>query len=270
MGESCAIAHFENPERLVLHVNGGFHTRGGLGTAEQFAKRAPDATWTTVQIVPVDDLAGIQFEPKEGSDDWIVFAEARARGLSSGTHAVTIRKEWPYRLHVPDGEGPWPLLVWFPNEGAIARDDLTRLRLLFGDDAAIAVLEHPYPTIEPQFHKSGRYTWDDSFFEDLGTVGGGLPAVVDAIERYYPIDEVHRVVAGEGIGGLVAASARWQNREGLRTLAIEPGPVGRLGEGGLPDSEDPQGGMASIVSGEDHFAAWETEARDRDGAGFPS
>ena len=270
MGESCALAHAAHPDHVIVHVNGGFHTRGGLGTADQFAKRAPVARFATVAIVPVDDLAALEPRGDDDRADYVIFAEVRARGYSDGTHAVTMHRELRYRLHVPEGVGPWPLLLWFPDEGSTAKDDATRWRLLVGDRAAVAVIEHPYPVIEEDLHLSGRYTWEDTFSEDIGAAASAAARVTEMVTRYSPIDPEQIVVAGEGAGAKMAAALRYQDREGERTIAIDPGPLGRLAEFGLPDPKDPDGGKLTILAREPHRAEWQNEAKDRTSVGFPS
>ena len=270
MGESCALALAAHPDHVILHVNGGFHTRGGLGTADQFAKRSPDARMATVAIVPVGDLAAIDPDPDDDRGTYIVYAEARARGYSEGTHAVTMRRELRYRLHVPKGEGSWPLLVWIPDEGSNSSDDATRWRLLVGKEAAVAVIEQPYPVIEEDLHQSGRYTWEDTFSEDVGSFGSAAAQVIEQVTRYSPVDPERVLVAGEGAGGRMAAAMRWQDRDGPRALVIDPGPLGRLSEAGLPDPLDPRGGQLTILASSAHREEWDAEASDRASVGFPS
>ncbi len=269
MGESCARALAAHPGHLVVHVNGGFHSWRGLGTAEQLRLRAPDAHVATVQIVPVGDLPAVDPESGEESADFVVYAETRARGLSEGTHAVIVGRELRYRLHVPDGKGPWPLLIWCPDEGAGAPDEAKRWELLIGDDAAIAVVEHPYPVIEEDLHASGRFSWDETFFEDLGAIGSGLARVRDAITRAHPIDRGRVLYAGIGAGGRVVATARWQDRDGPAALAIAPGPLGRLIEGGLSDPEELRGGELRVLATSANLESWESEIADRIEVGFP-
>lgn len=269
MGESCADALAAHPGHLVVHVNGGFHSWRGLGTAEQVAKRAPDAEIVTVQVVPVGDLAAIEAGEDDERADFIVFAEARARGLSEGTHAVVVGRELPYRLHRPEGAGPFPLLVWFPDEGANAEDEARRLRLLLGDEAVLAVVEHPYPVIEDDLHTSGRWTWEETFYEDLGVLGSATDRIVDVVTRYHDVDEERVVLAGRGSGARVAASVRWQDRDGPATVAIDPVTPGRLAEAGLPDPRDPSGGELLVLADASVLDAWRDEVSARASVGFP-
>jgi len=248
MGESCALALERHPGHIVLHVNGGFHTAHGFGTAEQLRIRAPHARIATVQIEPVGGLAGIDPEPGEGDADFIVFAEARARSLSEGTHAVFVPRELRYRLHLPPGAGPWPLLIWCPDEGSSAEDEATRWRLQVGGEAAIAVVEPPYPTVEEDLHAAGRYSFEETFFEDASAISAGIARIRAALLREQPILAERVLLAGGGEGGRIAALARFSDRDGPRALAIAPGAPGRLAEAGLPDPEPPRGGELLVLA----------------------
>jgi len=271
MGESCARALAAHPGSTVLHINGGFHTRGGLGTAEQFARRAPEASFATVAIVPVDDRASVEPSPGDDRGDFVVFVEARARGYSEGTRAVTLHRELEYRLHLPTErpEAGAPLLVWLPAPGASVGDEATRLRLLLGEEAAIAVIEFPFPELAEDLHRTGRYAWDDSFDADLGALGGAVYAVIEQVTRYFPVDPERVVLAGADGAAPVAASLRWMDRGGPSTVAISPGPVGRLGDAGLPDPRDPKGGELLVLVGTADSAAWQAELGARRAVGYP-
>lgn len=269
MGESCALALARHPGHVVLHINGGFHTSHGLGTAEQLRIRAPGARVVTVQIEPVGGLADVEFEPGAGDADFIVFAEARARSHSEGTHAVFVPRELRYRLHVPHGSGPWPLLIWCPDEDSSAEDEETRWRLLLGREAAIAVVEPPYPMVEEDLHVAARYTLEESFFEDAAAIAGGIERTRTTISRQQPVLPDRVVLAGEGEGGRIAALARYADRGGPPTLAIAPGPPGRLAEGGLPDPRPSRGGELLVLAAPRHAEAWTEEVAARAEVGFP-
>lgn len=269
MGESCALALARHPGRIVLHVNGGFHTAHGLGTVEQLRLRAPGARIATVQIEPVGGLADVELEPGEGDADFIILAEARARSFSEGTHAVYVPRELRYRLHVPVGAGPWPLLVWCPDEGASAEAEATRWRLLLGEEAAIAVVELPIPSIEEDLHQGGRYTFEETFFEDASAAASGIARVRETVERQQPIAPGRTVLAGAGEGGRIAALARWSDRGGPAALAIAPGAAGRLAEGSLPDPGPQRGGELFVLTHPAHADGWEQEVAARAAVGFP-
>ncbi|MFQ5655674.1 MAG: ChaN family lipoprotein, partial [Planctomycetota bacterium] len=85
MGESCALALERHPGRLLLHVNGGFHTGYRQGTVEQLLARRPGTRVRTITVVPVKDLAGIDPEPEDERADYVIYAAERARGVSEGT-----------------------------------------------------------------------------------------------------------------------------------------------------------------------------------------
>ncbi len=267
MGESVADALKAHPGYRVLHVVGGFHTRGGLGTVEQFRRRAPGATIRTVALVPVPVLSDVQPESGDDRADYVIYTAERARGYSSGTYAVSVPRELRYRLQVPRGNGPWPLLIWFPDEGSNAESDARRWQLLIGDRAAVAVIEHPYPVIEEDLHRSGRYTWDESFFEDLATLSTGLSKVKDYIERYHPIDSNRLLLAGEGAGARVAAVCRWSEENGPETVVYAPGSLGRLSESGLPDPNAPTGGVLTAIVASQYFSEWQQEVAERQSCG---
>src|SRR5262249_42806382 len=102
MGWSCARALEKHPGWVVLHVNGGFHSKYGDGTVAQLKHRRPQVRIATIQVVPVADLHQIDTRDAGRAADFLVFAEARARDVSEGFHAVVAPREARYRLHVPD------------------------------------------------------------------------------------------------------------------------------------------------------------------------
>jgi len=263
MGESVADALKAHPGYRVLLVVGAFHTRGGLGTVEQFRRRAPDATVRTVSLVPVHDLADVKPESGDDRADYVIYTDEWARGFSAGTYAVSMTRELRYRLRVPEGGGPWPLLIWFPDEGSNAESDARRWQLLIGDRAAVAVIEHPYPVIEEDLHRSGRYSWDESFFEDLTALSNGLVKLQKYIERYHPIDSTRILLAGEGAGASLAAVCRWSAEDGPKTLVYAPGDLGRISESGLPDPNAPTGGKLTAIVASKNFAQWQQEVAER-------
>ncbi len=207
MGEACADALAAHPGSAVLHVNGGFHSAYRDGTVHQLRLRAPDAVVKTVDVVPTGNpaVADVSGKPRA---DYVVFAEARATDLRDGAYSVWVSRELRYRLHVPDGasgDAPVPLLVWLTDEGLDPADDLARWTALVGDEAAVAVLDHAYPAEAADLGPGGRWSWPETFLEDLGVVRSAVERTWARLCRVAPVDPSRVCVAGEGTGATQAA-----------------------------------------------------------------
>lgn len=74
MAESIVIAReATGGSRLVVHVNGSFHSDYGDGTAERVRRRLPAAKTLVVTAVPVADLDAIDPSQDRDRADWIVY-----------------------------------------------------------------------------------------------------------------------------------------------------------------------------------------------------
>ncbi|MCH8913197.1 MAG: ChaN family lipoprotein, partial [Planctomycetes bacterium] len=170
MGEACALALDEHPGHSVLHVNGGFHSAYWDGTVRQLRLREPQAKVITVAIIPVTNpsVAEVGSVP---TADYVVFAEARATDLNDGAWSVYVPRKQEYRFHLPDGasdDEPVPLLIWLSDDGFTAPDGMDLWKDRLGGEVAIAVLAPPYPGIQADLSKGGRWYWPDSFLSDIG------------------------------------------------------------------------------------------------------
>jgi uncharacterized iron-regulated protein len=56
MAEAIAAGYERNGRKLVVHVNGAFHSDFGLGTAERVRRRLTDRRVAVVSVLPVKDL----------------------------------------------------------------------------------------------------------------------------------------------------------------------------------------------------------------------
>lgn len=258
MGWSCARARERFTGWLVLHVNGGFHTAYADGTASQFKQRAKDAKVATVQIDPVSDLAGVTVEEDRKDADYVVFAQARSRGLDEGYHAVTAHRELRYRLEVPAGQGPFPLLVWLGSEGLRSDDGLALWQAALGRGVIIASVEPPYAQLEADLSRGGKWLWNDSHVADVGSITGALGELRAYLERHHPVDKARVVVAGEGEGATLAAACILWGDEFDRALAFAPRNYRKFGERGLPDEERADGDLQVFAADKD-AAWWEQE-----------
>ncbi len=238
MGWSCAQALTRWPGHLVMHVNGGFHSAHGEGTAAQCRQRRPDARIVTVAIETTSDLAAVDFEPAHAEADYVVFATARARGLDDGMHAVASHREQRYRLEVPArATAPLALLIWLPGDGLCSDDAAAMWSAALGEDAAVAVLEPQFGQIEMDLRRGGRWFFVDTFDKDVASASRTVSEVREYVARYWPIDRARVVVAGEGTGGTVAvAAALWGDGPRQHVLAFEPRGHRKLGEQGVPET----------------------------------
>ncbi|MEM7168466.1 MAG: ChaN family lipoprotein [Planctomycetota bacterium] len=237
MGWSCAQALSEHPDHRVLHINGGFHTLYRDGTARQFALRAPGKQMLVVDINAVSDLAGVGADLDPKAADFVVFAQRRAHGVNEGVHGVSTVRDLEYRLHLPrQRTGDVPLLVYLAGDGLSSKDALQYWRTALGDQVALAIVDHPYPQLETNLYRSGRWYWDDRFSSDLGALHTGVARLCDYLPRYYPVDGRRIVIAGDGSGATVAvAIALYRGDLPAQIIATEPRRFGKLRELGLPD-----------------------------------
>jgi uncharacterized iron-regulated protein len=238
MGESCVLALEEYPDHLVLHINGGFHSQYREGAASQVLARRPETKLTVLDIVPVTDLPGVREWSHPKRADFLLAADARAAGPSEGFHKVTINPELRYRLYVPpmaNDEMRAPLLIWLCDDGLRARDGIRRWRLAFGESVAIAAVEPPYPQLEADLSLGGRWFWDETFMEDLGTLESGLARLWGYLLRNLPVDAERVVLAGEGSGAtIVAAAALYSRGIDASMLAVTPRRYDKLHTMALP------------------------------------
>lgn len=242
MGESCAIALDEHPGSLVLHVNGGFHSKYWDGTVHQLRLRKPGAKVLTVDIRPTRNpsVAGIGDRP---ASDFVVYAETRATDLNEGTWTVTLDRSLRYRLHLPEhasDQNPVPLLIWLGDDGLTSQDGLDLWTGRLGGEAALAVLEPPYRERMGDQSEGGRWFWADSFGDDVGSLADATSRVWAYIMRHYPIDPTRVVLAGEGSGAtVVAAAALFGDSMEPDAFAFEPRQYAQLKDFPLP--LDPEG-----------------------------
>ncbi len=275
MGWSCAEALEAHPEHVVLHVNGGFHTAWRDGTVLQLLTRRPQTDVATVQISSVSDLSGLEADDLDpGYADFHVFTERRGRGLQDGDYAVHVPREAEYRLHLPAAAHPGtrvPLLIWLPSDGLTAADGLALWREEIGSDAAIAVLDSPFPQIEENLRRGGRWYWDETFARDVGAMSFVIDRIARTIPRDYPVDAERIVVAGEGTGATVVALTSWYSDDIARTIAAAPSRFTKLAEQGLPDPpQEIDGVQRTILVTESDRAFWEGEVEAWRSVGRPS
>lgn len=283
MGEACALALERFPDHQVVHVNGGFHTAHGEGTAAQFARRRPSARMVTVQINPTSDLASIRApgdsDDRESGDeapgedspaeaDYVAYVEARARSLQEGTHAVQISREFEYYVRAPkETKGPLPLLVWMHREGLRATDALRYMELAFDEPMVLVAIQAPFPQLEEDLYLGGRWYWDGDFSEHVGSVRSGLVRLLGRLHEDYDIDPKRSLLVGEGTAATVVASAMLYGRELLpvQAIALRPREFGKLRQAGLPDPAETNSNLPPqlrVLIGTSGRGWWEKEAED--------
>jgi len=225
MAESVARSLAQDPQRLVVHVNGGFHSAFWQGTVWQLTQRAPGAQVATVGIETTSDLAGADPAGLAPENDVLVVVESRASSADGGERAVQVAREHKWRLRLPPAPAAEvPLLVWLCDNGQTAEEAVQLWQPALGDEAAILALEPSFPYLGEDGIRAGRW-----FFPGHADAGGGLAlaAVRRALEETalpgLPVDETRVVVAGEGAGATMALFAtRYARREQFMTLAFTP------------------------------------------------
>jgi uncharacterized iron-regulated protein len=260
MGEACSDALDEHPGYIVLHVNGGFHSAYWDGTVRQLLLRKPDAEVVTVDITPVANPSVAEVEGAAIAD-YVVFAESRATDINEGKWSVYVPRAQEYRFHLPKDaseDHPVPLLIWLPDDGLTASDGMDLWKDRLGDEVAIAVLETPYPGIQDDMSKGGRWFWPDTFSSDVGATITAIERAWGYILRHYPIDQTRVCTAGEGTGGTVAAAAGlWSDDIDMVASALHPRQYAKIKDFPLPlpefrgDDPPPVRSLRVIVSDDD-------------------
>ncbi|HZJ72806.1 MAG TPA: PHB depolymerase family esterase, partial [Planctomycetota bacterium] len=251
----------------VCHVNGGFHSQYWDGTVRQLRLRAPDARVATIAIEPVASphSAEVSGAPEA---DFVVFAERRADDPQDGEGTVWVQQGLKYRLHLPaaatDGARV-PLLIWLPDDGTTAEENLSLWRMRLGDEAAVAVLEAPNVETQEDLAPGGRWFGAESFDDDIAAATAGVDRLWSYLVDHAPVDPARVCVAGEGAGATVAtAVALYADRVAARAVAIAPRRHAKLRDLPLPlpelrgDDPRPEASLSIVVddpSGEGADAA---------------
>jgi uncharacterized iron-regulated protein len=239
MGDACARALAAHPGSTVLHVVGGFHVMYGDGTVAQFRARAPDASVAVVEVMPVLGAFAARPARDEARADYLVYADALARSVSDGTHAVLVPGELRYTLDLPasaSAQSPAPLLLWLPDGDERPADVRAWLRAALGDEVALAVVEPPYAERAADLAPGGRWSQVGSTSADLGRVQHGLERVVEHVTRRLPVSSERVLVGGSGLGATaVLWSATYTEWLAADFLAVRPRGAGALRMEGLPD-----------------------------------
>ncbi len=236
MGDAVAQALVQHPDRLVLHIAGGFHVAWHDGTVAQFVRRAPGRSCAVVSVLGASELHLARPERDRAQADWLVYSRTLARNFHDGNHAVEVPAELRYRLELPAQGENWPLLVWLPDRTTRTDDAMATWRALVGEQAAVVVVEAPFPELQPDLALGGRYAFGDGYRADYSRVASGLTAIVEYVTRRGGADAKRVVIAGAGDGGAVVL---WASLYGewlaADYVAIEPNDLKRLGMEALPD-----------------------------------
>jgi uncharacterized iron-regulated protein len=261
MADSVARSLAADPARLVIHVNGGFHTAFWQGTAWQLQQRAPDARILTVGIETTSDLAAADPAGLAPENDFLVVVEARANSADGGERAGQVSRAHSWRLRLPPAPAAAvPLLIWLSDNGQTAEEALQLWQPALGDEAAILVLDPSFPFVGEDGIQAGRW-----FFPGHADTGGGLclAAIQRAIEEAalpgLPVDESRIVLAGEGAGATMALFAtRYARHATFPTLAFTPLARDEFGLMGRPWPlpEDRPARTVSIFDNEANQAGW--------------
>ena len=272
MADAIAQSLTRWPDSQVVHVNGGFHSLYGQGTAWQVAQRVPGVNIKTVQIVTTSDLASARVDPeKPATADVIVVVEARARSAEDGVLAVRVAREHGFRLVLPHGASvgaPLPLLVWLCDEGQSGASALELWKPAIGDRAAILVIDPSFPWLAPDGGVRGRW-WFPGQFGDGGSLASqALSKVLEVVTREdvaqgMNIDPARVVVAGEGAAATMTLhAARYLDEEAFRALAFAPSAVDEFASLSLPLPLSPRRAprTVGIEASAESLAKWQAFA----------
>ena len=268
MGDSCAQALVRYPGHVVLHVNGAFHTQYREGAVTQLLARRPDTRVAVLEARATTDLPGVTAWKHPGRADYLAAVDARARGASQGFHGVSISPELRYRVLLPKGASdakPVPLLIWLGDDSFRARDGLVQWRTALGDEAAIVVVEPPYPHTADDLYVAGRWFWSETFNADLGTLGEGVARIAAYVLRQYPIDSSRVIVAGEGTGAtVVAATSLYAGGLDFDKLAVAPRRFNGLHSMALPSPRENAPELSVLTKNREW---WDREATEHESVG---
>jgi uncharacterized iron-regulated protein len=268
MGESCVKALAKYPGHVILHINGGFHSRDREGAVTQVLVRRPETKLAVLDATPVDDLPGVSEWKDEKRADFFAACDARARGLSEGFHAVRISPELRYRIaQLPPAAAEGndvPLLIWLGDDPFRAEDGVRLWSRALGEEAVIAVIEPPYPHLAPDLYVGGHWYWPETFNQDIGTLESGIAAIYGYLLRNFPIDPKRVVIAGEGTGATIVAAAGVYSGLEHPMLAFAPRRYHKLHGLALPDPREIQRTL-TVVTGESDW--WENEAAEHASVG---
>ncbi|MEZ6093022.1 MAG: ChaN family lipoprotein [Pirellulaceae bacterium] len=278
MGEACVIALNEHPGHSVVHVNGGFHTEYWDGTAGQVKQRKPDANIKTISIRTAQDPATATLEGAPVAD-FVVFVESRAKNLNDGVWNVVVTDENQFKLHVPEWasfDQPVPLLIWLSDDGLTVDDNLTYLKKIYGDRAAIAVLAQNHRQMERDMSMGGRWFWADTFSQDIGRSVGAVERLWQYVLNRYPVDSQRVCLAGEGSGATVCSAVTLlTSKMDVRSVAMKPRQYTKIKDFPLPLLEDwgnvePPVRRLQIVGDEADQQWWDDELNQYSGVGIES
>lgn len=278
MGDACAQSMEDHEDRLVLHINGGFHSAYWDGAVHQLRQRKPDAQVRTVSITPVLNPSTAELNGKPYAD-FIAFCESRATNIDRGKRSVQVGGNLDYRLYLPerdDKQSLSPLLLWLVPDGLTAEEGMQLCRSRFGEAAAVAVIEPPYRYTSDDYANGGRWYWPDTFAEDTGSLVYGIERVWAYLMRRYPLDPDRVCVAGEGTGATVAAVvAAHSERMKHAAVALRPRRYSKVKDLPLvlPELYDddllPKKGL-EVVARADAAAWWSRELEQYSEAGIES
>ena len=267
MGESCVNALKRWPGYVVFHVNGSFHSKYREGVVTQVLERRPATRVAVLEAVAVSDLPGVAAW-KDRRADFLAAVDARARARSQGFFAVTVAAELRFKLHLPPrskAERPVPLLVWLGDESFRASDGLKLWKTALGDEAALLVIEPPYPRVTDDLYRAGTWYWAETFSEDLGTVASGIQRIVEYALRNFPLDRSRVVVAGQGTGATtVTAAALYSGGLSFPALAVAPRRFSGLHSMSLPAPRE-TARTITVVTGDHKW--WKRESADHETVG---
>lgn len=237
MGEACADALDGHPGHLVLHINGGFHSAYGDGAVAQLRKRKPDAKVQTVAIIPATNPSTYRRTGKPEAD-YEAIVQRQGASIDQGKRTVAVGGELSYKLHLPESatpEQPAPLLIWLGDEGLTAEESMQLCREIFGESAAIVVVEPPYKELGFDLVVGGRWFWPETFAEDTGALVAGVEEIWAYAMRHFPIVRDRVCVAGEGAGATMAAAVAVQTeRLPVQAIVLRPTKFTKLKDAPLP------------------------------------
>lgn len=267
MAESIAIALEAQPGAAVVHVNGGFHSLEKDGTVHQLKLRNPGLQIGTADIVPVYDLSAVRVSTDRYRADWIVRAEAVARGLYAGSQAILSPRPLRYQIDpAPRSGSKVPALIWLGSAESDPAEELKRLREIHGEGVTIVVVEQTYSS-----GKGGEWLATDHRIEDLSVLDFALDRLREQLYLHYDIDPNRCVLSGTGAGVEVILTSAAGDRDWPKAMVASRSGPGWFGMEGLSEApaEAHPGPGVHVIGIKDHEAAWKREVSARNAVGEP-
>lgn len=268
MGDTCAQLADRYPDHVVLHINGDFHSAYRQGVVYQLLQRRPNTLVKTLSLVPTTNPETARWVGASPAD-YVVFVLSLAAEKDEDRFSVVGSRKIKYDIHLPATRSPnekLPLVIVLVDDGLVAQDGMQWWTMRLKDQAAIVAIEPLYKETQPDFQLGGKWFWNDSFGEDIGSCVRAVEEIWSYVARHFPVDPDKVAIVGEGTGATVAvAAAVWSERHPAATVALRPRQFAKLRDMPLPlpelwGSDVPPDRSVKVLPDAADVSWWQEEA----------